>query len=83
MVILNLIHGDGVTCIREEREWLVYVDQDGSVVTQQLYSQVVTATITHPYLCTRGDDKSEEKRLYVEVHNYEYMGPYCSIENMG
>ena len=45
--------------------------------------QVLTATITRPCLCTRGDDKSVEKSLQQKVHDYVYMRPYCSIEDMG
>ena len=51
--------------------------------TQQAFMQALTATTTYPYLCTRGDDKSEEKRLHQKVHDYVYMRPYCSIEDMG
>ena len=53
------------------------------MVTQCFYSQALTATITHPYLCTRGDGKSEERRLQQKEHNYAYMRPYCSIEDKG
>lgn len=49
----------------------------------QLLTQVLPISTTDFHLCTRGDDKSEEKRLYVEVHNYEYMRPYYSIKYMG
>ena len=36
-----------------------------------------------PLSVHRGDDKSEIGRLYVEVYNYVYMRPYCSMEEMG
>ena len=48
---------------------------------QQAFLQVLTATTTH-YLCNRRDDKSEEKRLHQKVHDYVYMRPYYSIEDM-
>ena len=50
---------------------------------QQAFMQVLTATITHPYLCTEEMTRGEAERLQQKVLNYVYMRPYCSIEDMG
>ena len=52
------------------------------VGAQHPFMQVLTATTIDPYLCTRGDDKSEVERLQQKVHDYVYMRPYCSMEEM-
>ena len=57
----QVLYGGAVVCIREKGKLLGKTVQLGSVDTQQLYSHVVTATITDPYLCTRGDDKCGEE----------------------
>ena len=36
-----------------------------------------------PIFVQQGDYKSEERRLQQKVHDYAYMRPYCSIEDIG
>ena len=50
--------------------------------TQCFYSQALTATITHPWLCTRGDGRGEAERLQ-EGTKLQIHETYCSIEGMG